>query len=270
MSAWQWGASEKYLSAGKVNGSYLPVALISLKDDYVVPADGVGSGTSEAIADAPLSSFLGVFQAATLTGYVPLYTKTVAKLESCSKLFGMTFCDKKDTITWCGVLGGNCQTQMNNAGKQVWVPGLCSFTNSICRSGGEKGEAEMKALVTPENLGVSTVDSPCRPHTGFPNSTNCPMPVAPGLNATGFQVTIDALVDGPHPDSEDLDKARSMINLSTWLVIVLGAAGIISASSLAACVLWRSKTSSGKDPTPQPNILSQGPEHPKKQEVAMV
>ena len=49
----------------------------------------------------------------------------------------------------------------------MWVPGLCAMTRTICRLG-EKGEAEMKALVTAQNLGVKTTAAPCLPHTRMP------------------------------------------------------------------------------------------------------
>merc|ERR1711907_886672 len=101
MSNWSWGVSEKKLSSGKVNDSYIFVASISLKEDYVLPARGTGTARTEAVAAAPLQNVLGPLQATHLTGYVPLYTKSVAKVESCVSLFGVKFCDKKDTVTWC-------------------------------------------------------------------------------------------------------------------------------------------------------------------------
>merc|ERR1712072_391731 len=246
----------------------------SLKDDYVLPADGTATVKSEAIANAPLQSFLGVFQAAALTGFVPLYTKTVATISTCVEIFGMKFCDKKDATTWCGVLGGNCQTQMSIAGMTMWVPGLCAYTRTICRLGEEKGEADMKALVTAGNLGVSTIDLPCMSHTGLPPSMNCPIAKALGINATMHQVQVHGFIDGPRPDNseemrKDLDDSESMLNLVTSLVIAVGTLGSLCSFSLTACCVWRlnkapsSKSSAPAGPHDRPRILTSQPQSTK-------
>lgn len=267
MADWTWGVSEKSLSSGKVDGSYRFVASISLKGDFVLPAGGTGSVNTEAVANAPLMYFFSILQAATLTGYVPLYTKSVAKVESCVKLFGMNFCDKKDVITWCGVLGGNCFTQFEANGRKMWVLGLCAYTKTICRMGGEKGEAEMKALVTAKNLGLTTIDSPCRTPP-YDASMNCPLPQAPGINGTLHQVKIHGFVDGPRPDSADLEDGESMINLVTSLAIALGALGALCSCGLTArtCRRWK-KNPGVKSPAPtpapssfQPAILTSQPQ----------
>jgi len=275
MSNWTWGESEKAVSSGKINGSYIFVASILLKEDYILPADGTGTPYTETIGNLPLNHLVGLLQSALSVGYVPLYTKTVASAESCVKLFGLNFCSKQDATVWCGVLGGNCLADMKLPGMSVWVPGLCAMTRTICRLG-EQGEAEMKALVTAKNLGVSTMASPCLPHTGLPASMNCPIASAPGINRTTHQVQISGFVDGPYPDSEDLDAGESMINLATSLAIAFGVIG-----SLCSCgvTLWvvRSCTKNGLKesatlaaPSAQPAILTSKVEDTKKVEVAAV
>jgi len=244
LTNWSWGTSEKSLSAGKVNGSYLSVATITLTQDYTLPAAGSAEAHSKTIAKAPLQNFLGVLAAAHLTGYVPLYTKSEATAESCVKLFGMEMCEKKSTVTWCGVLGGNCQTEFSLNGMQMWVPGLCAYTKTICRmdsKGGDTAESAMKALVTAANLGVSTLDMPCMKHTGFPASMNCPLPSAPGINKTLHQRSIASFVDGPYPDQAELDDAESMITLVTSLVIALGALGCLFTFLATVCMVRRLK-----------------------------
>jgi len=209
------------------------------------------------------------FQASLLTGYVPLYTKSVAKVETCVRLFGMRFCEKKDVTTWCGVLGGNCQTTFEINGVRAWVPGLCKYTRTICRLGGDKGEAEMKSLVTAQNLGVTTMDMSCMNHTGLPPIMNCPMPSAPGINGTLHEMQIEGNVDGPHPDRAELDEGEFMILLVTSIVIGLGALGSLCSSGLTACTLRRLRTPAVKKwaPASSPNppvILSSQPESKKE------
>jgi len=242
LSNWSWGASEKSLFAGKVNGSYLSVASITLTQDYILPAAGSATAHSKTVAAAPLQNFMGVFAAGHLTGYVPLYTKSEAKAESCVKLFGIEMCEKKNSVTWCGVLGGNCQTQFEMAGMQMWVPGLCSYTKTICRmdsQGGDKAEAEMKALVTAKQLGVMTIDMPCMKHTGYPATMNCPLPSAPGVNQTLHQRDIAGFVDGPYPDQSELEDAESMILMVTSLAIALGAVGCLTSALATVCIVCR-------------------------------
>jgi len=224
-----------------------------------------------AVAAAPLEKFMGVFGAAHLTGYVPLYTKNVAKVQQCATLFGIELCEDMDTVTWCGVLGGNCQTEFAMMGMKLWVPGLCSYTKTICRmdkSGGDKAEAEMKALVTAENLNVKTMALPCMNHTGFPPSMTCPLPSAPGINGTLHQTDVAGFVDGPHPAQKDLDDAESMIVLLTSLVIALGALGSLCSCGLTALCVRRFKAAEAKfaptPPTPassnsQPTVLTSQP-----------
>jgi hypothetical protein len=253
MSNWSWGVSENYLSSGKVGGSYLFVAAINLKHDYALPAGGLGSVTSEAIAEAPLENFLGMFEASLRTGYVPMYTKSVARVETCARLFGMRFCEEKDITTWCGVLIGNCQTTFEINGAKAWVPGICKYTRTICRVGGDKGEAEMKSLVTAQNLGVTTMDMPCMNNTGLPPSMNCPLPSAPGINRTLHEVQIEGNVDGPHPDGAGLDGVESLIFFVTFNVIGLGALGSLCSCGLAASALRRLRTPVAKTCTPSPD-----------------
>jgi len=263
MSNWTWGKSEKSASSGKVNGSYLFVASIILKEDYILPADGTGTPHTETIGRFPLSRLMGLLTTALLTGYVPLYTKTVATAESCVKLFGMNLCSKKDATVWCGVLGGNCLAQMKMAGMTLWVPGLCAMTRTVCRMG-ENGEAEMKALVTAKHLDVGTSPSPCLPHTGLPASMNCPVASAPGINATGHQVSVAGFVDGPRPDIADLDEGESMINHATNLAIAFGVLGCLCSGSVTAFFLWRRKKTLGLNQSAvavsSPSILTSQPQ----------
>jgi hypothetical protein len=210
LSHWQWGTSEHIISSGKIAGEYLVVASGRLTDDYVLEAAGTGTSIIEITANTTIDKFYGLFGALPLTGYAPLYTKTVAKTESCMHLFGLEFCEKKDTITWCGALAGNCQTEVEIGNITTWVGGLCAYTNTICRLGGTKGEAEMKALVTAQNLGLTTVDVPCTSASGLPPSLNCPIVTqAAGINTTtGHQVSIPGLVDPPTPYYKEVQDAK--------------------------------------------------------------
>lgn len=142
-------------------------------------------------------------------------------------------------------------------GAKLWVPGLCAFTKSICR-GGKNGEAEMKALVTAENLGLNTIDVPCAAQTGLPPSMNCSIPLAPGINATMHQTEIAAFVDGPRPEPADLDEGESMITLITSLVIALGSIGCLCSVCLTVvCCVRRLKASGLDNSMPSPALTSQ-------------
>jgi len=260
MSNWTWGVSEKQVNSGKIGNSYIKVASSHLKYDFVLPANGTGTSVMETTANTTIAPFLGLFQTVLLSGYAPLYTKTVATSDSCIKLFGLEFCGTEDTITWCGVLAGNCQTKVQVGGMKAWSPGLCSYTKTICRLGGDRGEAEMKTLVTAENLGVGTMNLPCAAQTGLPPSMNCPIAQAPGINATLHQVQISEFVDGPFPDQKDIDDAESMITLVTNLVIALGTLGIFFSGCLAAFCVWRCRVAApASNPTTTyrlPSILN--------------
>jgi hypothetical protein len=274
MSKWRWGESENIASSGKVNGSYIFVASILLKEDYVLPADGTGRPYTETIGNLPLEQLSGLLQSALLVGYVPLYTKTVATATSCVKLFGIEFCDSKEATVWCGVLGGNCLADMKVPGKSLWVPGLCAMTRTTCRMG-EKGEAEMKALVTAKNLGVNTTAMPCLPHTQLPSNMTCPVASAPGINKTTHQVPISGFVDGPYPSTEDLADGEFMINLATGFAIALGVLGCLCSGIVTSCALRRqiglTKAVALAAPSaPQPAILTSRTEETKKAEVSAV
>jgi len=269
MSNWIWGVSEKQINSGKIGNSYIKVASSHLKSDFVLPASGTGTSFIETTANTTITPFLGLFQTVLLSGYAPLYTKTVTTSDSCIKLFGIEFCGKKDIITWCGVLAGSCQIQVHVGGMKAWVPGLCAYTKTICRLGGEKGEAEMKSLVTAGRLGVSTIDLPCATQSGLPSSMTCPIAQAPGINATLHQVQISEFVDGPFPEQTDIDDAESTIKLVTTLVIVFGALLILFSGCLTAKVVWRctvaAKTSNPTSASGLPSILSAQPASKKQQ-----
>jgi len=276
MAGWVWGVSEKSLSAGKINGTYHFVATVELTDDIILPADGAVSFRTEATANAPFGPLAGLLGAVSLIGYAPLYTKTEATVQSCVKLFGITFCEDKVTTTWCGVLGGSCLAQTTDiAGAKVWVPALCAMTNSVCRLGGDKGEAEMKALVTATNLNVHTASVPCAPETGLPATMTCAVIAqAPGIESanppTGRQQQVPGFVDGPRPDSKDIEDGESMINLATSLAIAFGVLGCISSCSLTGFALWRWKRSSAMGATSSgssqlPSILTSQAQATQKQ-----
>jgi hypothetical protein len=273
LTTWQWGVSEKDVSSGKYNGDYINVAKITLKDDYVLPAESKGSASTETVAAASLESLSGLLAAAHLTGFAPLYLKTVARAKSCATLnlnlkkvaefFGFSTCQEKEKTSWCGVLGGNCLTPMM-PGMDVWIPGLCSFTRTICRFG-PNAEAEMKALVNPVHLNVTTIPLPCQGHTGFPPSLTCPLPMPTppsadmgvvGLNATGHQQQVPGLVDGPYADAEDrteIDDAESAIELATNLMIAVGAIGMC----LSLClIVWMVFRITRKTPSAAPESYS--------------
>jgi len=226
------------------------------------------------IANLPLEQLNGLLQSALLVGYVPLYTKTVATATSCVNLFGIEFCDSKNATVWCGVLGGNCFADMQVPGKNLWAPGLCAMTRTTCRMG-EKGEAEMKAVVTAKNLGVSTVAMPCLPHTQLPSNMKCPVASAPGINKTAHQVLISGFVDGPRPSSKDLADGKFMINFATSFAIVLGVLGCLCSGIVTSCVLRRQillakNVALAALSAPQPAILTSRTEETKKAEVSAV
>jgi hypothetical protein len=234
LSHWEWGVSEHNVSAGKVAGSYIVVASSRLKEDYVLQASGTGTAMTEATANTTIDKFLGLFQAVLLTGYAPLYTKTVATTESCTRLFGIELCEKKDTITWCGALAGNCQTSVDWNGTTIWVPGLCAYTNTVCRLGGDKGEAEMKSLVTAQHLGLTTIDVPCTAQSGLPPTVNCPIAQASGINASLHQVAIPGMVDGPIPDRHDIQDAKYSIEAVIHMTIGIAAVAALCCFAPAA------------------------------------
>lgn len=242
MSNWTWGFSEHLASSGKTNGSYIHVARVSLKEDYILPADGHGTAVTETTADAPLANFLGFMRSAVLVGYAPLYTKTVVKAKACVKLFGIPVCDAKQETVWCGTLAGNCLAPTSIGGMEVWAPGLCGLTRTVCRSGGDKGEAEMKAAVTADKLGLSTVPFPCQPASGMPPNMTCPVARAPGINATGHQMIVPGFIDGPKPDIQDLQKNEDKLNMFTNTVIVVGAVCLLCSCICTPCLVrWMLK-----------------------------
>jgi len=234
LSTWKWGVSEHNVSSGKVAGSYVVVASSRLKEDYVLKAESTATSMTESTANTTIDKFLGLFGAVALTGYAPLYTKTVATTEACIHFYGFEFCEKKDTVTWCGLLAGSCQTEILLGGMTMWVPGLCAYTNTVCRLGGEKGEAEMKSLVTAQRLNLKTIDFPCAIQSGFPSTMNCPVAQAPGINATLHQVAIPGYVDGPIPKEKDISDGAYMIETATHLMIIFSA--IAALCSFAPCV----------------------------------
>jgi len=259
LSNWTWGISEKDRSSGKINGSYLSVASITLLDDYVLPSDDVGVSHTKVVADAPMSRFAGFMQSALLTGYAPFYLKTVATSQSCVRILGMDFCGMKETTIWCGNLGGNCLAPAGLPGIDLWVPALCSFTKTVCKMGGDEAEAEMKALVTAENLGVKTLAVPCKPQTGLPPTMNCPIPLAAGINATLHQVQVPGFVDGPRPKDSDLESGEDAIRFVTALSIIIGVIGAVLSFCLTfclACRLKRRDVAATKSATALPTIIT--------------
>lgn len=159
----------------------------------------------------------------------------------------------------------------------MWVPGLCTYTGTVCRSGGEKGEKEMKALVTAAHFNLTTIDAPCTNPLVPPTITNCPI-VQPnaqapgiGINATMHQVAIPGLVDGPTLENDmDLKKEISdgkyMIDAATQAAILLSCIGVICSFAPAVKLLIeaRQSTSSTKEDSHLPSILSSNAESNKQ------
>ena len=102
------------------------------------------------------------------------------------------------------------------------------------------------------------------------------MASAPGINQTTHQVAISGFVDGPYPESADLDAGKSMIDLVTSLAIAFGVLGSFCSCTIAMCAVWRfQKTDLLKSATPaaspaQPAILTSKMDGTKKAEVTAV
>merc|ERR1712232_384486 len=169
---------------------YMDIAQTQLTQDVGLQAKSEGQVRSSVHGSIPLAAFGGITVAASMSGYVPLYTKTVATVESCLRLFGVNICAKKTMESWCGTLGGQCLVDV--PGTNLTEPAVCALTRSVCRL----SEAEMKALTVPSNLGLTILAViPCHPSTGLPPSLNCSIPAAAGIDVTMKSRPIPGFVD---------------------------------------------------------------------------
>jgi hypothetical protein len=234
--------------------SYTEIARAYLDGDVSIPSGGKVTITSTAEVAFPLSSFGKVLGMAALQGYVPIYTRSVGVAESCASLFGIRSCAKKSGEQWCGVLGGQCVTEVDTM-PGVLVPAVCSLTRTICK----ESEAEMKALVIPKNLDLQIVAvQPCPPGSNMPPGTNCSFPAAPGLEAgTGKARAIASYIDDMDPPQEDIDEAESAIGMATTLAIVGGGVLGTLCITIAAVIMWNHQRGRrARDPAgaPQPAL----------------
>jgi hypothetical protein len=213
---------------------YMEIARSYLTHDVNMKSKSSTTIAASVNASMPLQAFGSISIVAATQGYVPLYTKTVATAETCLTLFGFPMCGRAEKQeSWCGFLGGSCFVQV--PGTNLSEPAVCSYTRMVCRL----KEADMLALMTPRNLGLSIAATmPCDASLGLPAGSACRIPAAPGIDERLRPKPILGHVDGPHPRQEDLDKASSAITFSTSLVIaasaviILGCCGVGSWSAI--------------------------------------
>jgi len=237
---------------------YLEIGKSFLTHDFSLQDKRTTELKSEAFGSLPLAAFAALGAAASLHGFVPLYTKTIATAETCLTLFGITICDKGTEETWCGNLGGNCFVDLPAVPGMV-EPAICPYTRTVCRL----TEAEMKALVTPANLGLAIVATiPCPVATGLANMM-CNVASAVGVeDVTAKMLPIPGFVDGPFPRKDDLDKGSASIELFTTLAIVSGVVLTVFCWVLAAAIVLKSKRTKGhgnaspNPAAPHPTILT--------------
>lgn len=143
-------------------------------------------------------------------------------------LFGIPMCQETLEEQWCGSFGGACLAKvLGGDGLPVepeqLEPAMCAMTKSICGT-----EADMKAELTPEAVGLEVVATiPCPPTSGLPNTSMCNVVTGPGIDAETLQ---PKLIDPPmqltaraqRRMDEKLAEGEAMIYMMTTVPIVFG------------------------------------------------
>lgn len=219
-------------------GHGMPIHDVSMKPNTITPI------TAEVVLNMTAMQspeFFAIFGGIMMSGYAPMYTKTVATAETCMKLFMLPMCNKATAESWCGWLSGPCLMP----GTNVTIP-TCAYTRSVCSSTKE----EMLKWATPQHLGLTVVAQyPCPASTGLPASLNCSLVAAPGIDATmQMQPTsIFGYVEQKltTKDLEELQKGEAMIVTMTTLAIVFNIVQILCCFGLGAHSYRRWRKTSG-------------------------
>jgi hypothetical protein len=252
---------------------YIELARSYMTGDVSLPSKAKVTFFSRTDVRLPISAFGIITSAAALNGYVPIYTRQVGVAKSCASLFGIRSCTKKSAEKWCGVLGASCTTE-TKAMPGVLVPAVCSVTRTICK----ETEAEVKALVVPENLGVKIAAVlPCPKESMLPPGTNCSFPAAPGLEPGTFKaLPIPDYIDDMNPPQNDIDDAKTAVKSAT-IGVISASAVLAAASFLIVAVLLRKRfihmaaTDTAHVPRPSlPTVLASDPNHAQAVDVSKV
>jgi len=229
---------------------YSEIAQSYLANDVTLEAKSTAQMVAKINGSAPFEAFGAIGFFANTMGYVPLYTKVTGAGGSCLTLFGIRMCEEKVQEAWCGTLAGPCVVDV--PGTNMTEQAICTYTRAVCRS----SEAEMKALTTPTNLGLTILGSlPCHPATGLIGmncSTKAAAGIVPNQQPINKQQPIPGYVDGPNPSADDIEKGENAIALFTGLVIAVGVVLTILCSGIAACLCRRKKKAYQANEAPAP------------------
>lgn len=241
------------LAFGGTGLPYTKVAHGHLTSEAHIAAGG-GTGEARQISkvEFPLADVLAIAGTAAVQGYAPLYVKSIMPMESCMKLFGQPMCQETVEEQWCGSFGGNCLAKVLGVDglpvePVLLEPAMCTMTKAICGT-----EADMKAELTPEAVGLEVIDTiPCPPTSGLPNTMRCNVITAPGIDAATLE---PKLIDPPmqltaraqQKMDEKLAEGEALINMLTTGVIICGA--LFGTLCAVVCLMCFCRACRAKEP----------------------